>query len=221
MLNKLYYSHSFIHGSLKVCTQIKAFSCLRMNPLCYKIFISSPKEQNALQSVWCHLPWSLQCWTTPLYFASCLCVFVYFCEFWFPPGLFLFWRWWFPTFSISNAAIKLWLQLAAWLFCRWFSSCLCFSCSSLSWTLLSLFSLRDDLLAGHRSLAGFLCWKMDSWLSSVQKYWCSQTFSSGCVFSLFYRKSEEIKSVLIICRFLLYFNSHTTNSELLSDSIYS
>lgn len=86
-----------------------------MNPLCYKIFISSPKEQNAVQSVWCHLPWSLQCWTTPLYFASCLCVFVYFCEFWFPPGLFLFWRWWFPTFSISNAAIKLWLQLAAWL----------------------------------------------------------------------------------------------------------
>lgn len=173
-----------------------------MNPLCYKIFISSPKEQNAVQSVWCHLPWSLQCWTTPLYFASCLCVFVYFCEFWFPPGLFLFWRWWFPTFSISNAAIKLWLQLAAWLFCRWFSSCLCFSCSSLSWTLLSLFSLRDHLLAGHRSLAGFLCWKMDSWLSSVQKYWCSQTFSSGCVFSLFYRKSEENKSVLIICRFL-------------------
>lgn len=88
-----------------------------MNPLCYKIFISSPKEQNAVQSVWCHLPWSpsLQCWTTPLYFVSCLCVFVYFCEFWFPPGLFLFWRWWFPTFSISNAAIKLWLQLAAWL----------------------------------------------------------------------------------------------------------
>lgn len=55
-----------------------------------KIFISSPKDQNAAQSVWCHLSWSpsLQCWTTPLYFVSCLCVFVYFCEFWFPPGLF-------------------------------------------------------------------------------------------------------------------------------------
>lgn len=132
-----------------------------MNPLCYKIFISSPKEQNAVQSVWCHLPWSssLQCWTTPLYFVSCLCVFVYFCEFWFPPGLFLFWRWWFPTFSISNAAIKLWLQLAAWLFCRWFSSCLCFSCSSLSWTLLSF-------LQSQRSSASWP--SLSRWISLLE-----------------------------------------------------
>lgn len=109
----------------------------------------------------------------------------------------------FPTFSISNAAIKLWLQLAASLFCRWFSVAHVLPSVGLCWS----FPLRDDLLACHRSLAGFLCWEMDSWLCSVQTYWCSQTFSSGCVFSLFFvfyanRTSEENKSVLIICRFL-------------------